>query len=104
MSKLTKTEFTEKMKKAFLMRGDEAQLTALLTELTEEHETLFDEHSTLSTDNETMTATVQKLKNANADLYLKVSTQTVEKPVVKEEEITKIPSYDELFDEGGSLK
>lgn len=87
----------------------QATATGLMTQLTEDYEKTLTEFETTSKANETLTANNEKLREVNADLFLKVGVSKkdahIEKPKEKptDEGETKLPTFDSLFNEKGEL-
>lgn len=86
----------------------QARVSELLTQLSDDYEKTLTESETLTATNKTLTDNNEKLRQVNADLFLKVGTprqetENKDKPKEdkpKESELT----FDGLFNEKGELK
>lgn len=81
---------------------DEVTRRTLLTSLTDEVTNIYNTNETLTTDNERYRTDNDNLRNANMQLFLRVSGGRVEEHNQNEENEKR--SYDDLFNEKGELK
>lgn len=107
---MTRDEHKEIVNKmlGFVTAEHQADASALLTNLSEDYEKVLTESETLSSRNETLIANNEKLREVNADLFLKVGTTKKEtennaNQGGEPDEETPL-DYNELFNEKGELK
>lgn len=94
-------EFNAKIKQVMENLSDQAQVSTLLTELSDVYGTKIAETATATQTSQQLTADNEKLRQANMNLFLKVGeTKTPEKAQTQD----TTPQYADLFDEKGNLK
>ena len=85
---------------------NQAEATAILTQLSEDYGVVLDENANFKSSNEELTNKNDELRKANADLFLKVgNTNTNNKKSMDEKETKgdEIPTFESLFNEKGEL-
>lgn len=89
---------------------NQASMSGLLTQLTDDYEETLTSNETLTTTNATLTANNEQLRKVNTDLFLKVGHSSTNKNDPKnnpsnggESEIPEM-KFEDLFDEKGGLK
>lgn len=96
-------EFNAQIKLAMESVGDQAQLSTILSGLSDVYSTKITEVETATTTATQLTSDNEKLRKANMDLFLKVGAD-----VTKQQDQQKVeddtPTFDDLFDEKGNLK
>lgn len=89
---------------------DEVERRTKLTELSEEVVNIFDSNSELESKNTKYQEEMEKLREANMQLFLRVGSNKTEEEVkedktgIKEEEEKEPRKFKDLFDEKGNLK
>ena len=81
---------------------DPAQRRQLLTQVTDEVNSIYDSNETLSTANQQFEADNKKLQEYNMQLFLRVGGQ--QKPKEEQQTQTEDLKYENLFNEKGELK
>lgn len=95
-------EFKAKADEILSNLTDQAKVSTLLAELTEDYNTETVIKSTATTTAEKLTADNEKLREANMKLFLSVG-EKAQADVIKKDEPTT-PTFDALFDDKGNLK
>jgi len=72
-------QWNEHMQKVIGAMNDQATLTSLVTQASDEYTGLFATNTTLSTENEQLKQENTRLKEANLELFLRVGQQNIEK-------------------------
>lgn len=99
---MDKETFLNKLKEIGTIE-DDVQRRDLIADLTDEATTVFDEYNNLVEQDQKHTEDIEKLREANMKLFLKVGTENKEPEITKNEE--KPPRrYEDLFDEKGNLR
>lgn len=98
---MTREEHAELMRNILAANGDQAKLSTLLTQVSEDYGKILTEDETLKGENETVKKDNENLKNANMQLFLKIPS---EPPKKDEPPADEKRTFDELFDEKGGLK
>jgi hypothetical protein len=96
-------EFKAKTAEILANLSDQAKVSTILAELTEDYDKEAAEKTTVKTTAEKLTADNEKLRQANMNLFLKVGET---KPADDKKQTTEdtTPKYADLFDENGNLK
>jgi hypothetical protein len=95
-------EFTAKLKEIMENLGDQAQVSTICAELTEDYNNVAVETATAKTTAEKLTADNEKLRQANMNLFLKVGETKPPEAQKPPEDTT--PKFEDLFDDTGNLK
>lgn len=95
-------EFKAKATEILGNLSDQAKVSTLLAELTDDYDKEVVEKTTALTTAEKLTADNEKLRQANMSLFLKVGEQKPEDTKKAVEDTT--PKYEDLFDAEGNLK
>jgi regulator of replication initiation timing len=96
-------EFTAKVQEVLQNLTDQAKVSTILAELTEDYNSVAVETTTAKTTAEKLTADNEKLRQANMNLFLKVGENKKPDDTNKKPEDTT-PKFEDLFDEKGNLK
>jgi hypothetical protein len=96
-------EFTAKVNEVLQNLADQAKVSTILAELTDDYNNVAVETATAKTTAEKLTADNEKLRQANMSLFLKVGEQKTNTEEKKQNEDTT-PKFENLFDENGNLK
>jgi phage gp46-like protein len=83
--------------------SDQAKVSTILAELTEDYDKEAVEKATVKSTAEKLTVDNEKLRQANMSLFLKVGEQKTNTEEKKQNEDTT-PKFENLFDENGNLK
>ena len=94
-------EFKQKTAEILANLTDQAKVSELLTELTEDYDSETIVKSTAIATAEKLNADNEKLRQANMNLFLKVGEQA---PKEEKQKQDTTPKYDDLFTESGDLK
>lgn len=107
---MTRDEHKQLMSQLLTTIAPEHQATAtqLMTTLTEDYEQTLTDFEKTTNDNKTLTANNEKLREVNADLFLKVGVTKKESHTDTHQETTNegekdLPTFDSLFNEKGDL-
>ena len=95
-------EFKAKTAEILANLNDQAKVSTILAELTEDYDTETATKSEALTTAEKLIADNEKLRAANMSLFLKVGEQKPAEDEKKLEDTT--PTYEDLFDADGNLK
>jgi regulator of replication initiation timing len=95
-------DFNARLQDAMKNLGDQAKVSTIFAELTEDYNTVSAETETAKATAEKLTADNEKLRQANMNLFLKVG-ETKKEEQQQEQKDTK-PKFDDLFNEKGELK
>ena len=95
-------EFKAKTAEILANLDDQAKVSTILAELTEDYDTETATKADALTTAEKLTADNEKLRAANMSLFLKVGEQQPDEVEKKMEDTT--PKYEDLFDADGNLK
>ena len=95
-------EFKAKTAEILANLDDQAKVSTLLAELTEDYDAETAVKTTAMTTAEKLTADNEKLRAANMSLFLKGGEQNPAEDEKKLEDTT--PTYEDLFDADGNLK
>ena len=95
-------EFKAKTAEILANLDDQAKVSTILAELTEDYDTETATKADALTTAEKLTADNEKLRAANMSLFLKVGEQQPAEEEKKLEDTT--PKYEDLFDADGNLK
>jgi hypothetical protein len=72
-------QWNDHMQKVIGAMNDQATLTSLVTQASDEYTGLFATNTTLSTENEQLKQENTRLKEANLELFLRVGQQNIDK-------------------------
>lgn len=107
---MTREEHKEIMTKllATVSADHQATATQLMTELSEDYEKTLTDFETATKNNESLTEKNEKLREVNADLFLKVGVSkapatTTENRTTTDNGNENLPTFDSLFNEKGEL-
>lgn len=102
---LTKQEYLDRLAEIGTCTDDVTR-RSLLTTITDEASILFDSNSNLLAENDRLQRDNDSVRDANMQLFLRVSGRTQDTPIDKtgDEDKTKKLEYENLFDENGGLK
>ena len=95
-------EFKAKTAEILANLDDQAKVSTILAELTEDYDNETATKTDAMTTAEKLTADNEKLRAANMSLFLKVGEQQPAEDEKKLEDTT--PTYEDLFDDDGNLK
>lgn len=104
---MTREEVLDRLKQIGTIE-DDVQRRELLTEVTEEVSTIYESADTVTKELETSKSEIEKLREANMKLFLKVGE--VKSPEEKQKETTGLEKepeprrFENLFDEKGMIK
>ena len=102
---MTIEELNELTKNIMTNASNQAELSVLLSTLTDDYTAMLSEREVEKTELEALKVDKEKLLDANMKLFLKVGHEKQPEESQKEEtEHTKTLSYDDLFNEKGELK
>ena len=102
---MTQQEHNDLTRQILAAGNDQATLTSLLTRLSDDYNDQLGQIAQLNESNTNNTAEVERLRNANMELFLKIPSQNTPPigaagtPAADEP-----PSFDSLFNEKGLLK
>ena len=94
-------EFNLKVQEVLQNLTDQAKVSTILSELTDDYNNVSVETTTAKATSLKLTEDNEKLRNANMTLFLKVGEV---KPEERKEEENNIPKFEDLFDAKGNLK
>lgn len=101
MAMLTKQEFQDRIT-AIGTCNDESERRLLLASLSEDGSGIYDEYETANTARQTAESRIERLQEANMQLFLRVGDHKV--PATPAKEDPPKLNYKDLFNEKGELK
>ena len=100
---MDKDTFLERIKEIGTC-DDEVKRREILSEVSDEISKIYDINNDLSSTNETLKNDIEKVRETNMQLFLKVEGQKTEKEPDVVEEPTERLRFEDLFNEKGMIK